>query len=184
MASNGDALLLASAPEDAKQQELQLTNGNGANAQADANGAAGSSATSSRSGAGGAGSGEGEELELEAGSKSSSARQRPLLFSVRFLIALLGFFGTLSLYSLRVNLSIALPCMVHLNKTPDRQYGAPNMSALEELPAVCQVAPPSPNATDPSQVRPLRGSTRKDFWSIGHCPLITDPAFSAFDKLI
>ena len=154
MASNGDARLRASAPEDAEQQELQLTNGNGAGAHADANSAAGSSATSSGGGAGGGvgGGGSGEEGD------ERSSRQRPLLLSVRFAIALLGFFGTLSLYSLRVNLSIALPCMVYFNNTLN-QY-TPNMSAREELPAACQVALPSSNTTDPSEVRvrPLAGS--------------------------
>ena len=161
MASNGGARLLASAPEDAEQQELQLTSGKGAGAQADANGAAGSSASSSGSGAGGGvgGGGGGEEgEELERSSRSS--RPRPLLLSVRFAIALLGFFGTLSLYSLRVNLSIALPCMVYFNTTD--QYRTPNMSTREELHAVCQVALPSSNTTDPSEVRQFGGSTCND----------------------
>ena len=70
----------------------------------------------------------------------------PFWTGVRFLvITLLGFLGTVNLYALRVNLSIALPCMVFINVTKNESRA--------DVPAGCFREPTNNNGSDPSKVR-------------------------------
>ena len=62
-------------------------------------------------------------------------KEYPFWTGVRFLvITLLGFLGTINLYALRVNLSIALPCMVFINVTKNDTNAS---AANENVPAGC-----------------------------------------------
>lgn len=78
----------------------------------------------------------------------------PFFCSVRFLvITLLGFLGSMNLLALRVNLSIALPCMVHFNETKNDPIGGPNVTTTSSSDVGC-VRPPPSNTTDKSNVLP------------------------------
>lgn len=57
---------------------------------------------------------------------TAAPRTYSFLISVRFLcITLVGFLGTINLFVIRANLSIALPCMVYINTT------APEFKSVE-----------------------------------------------------
>lgn len=166
MTSNGDALLpdvplidAASATATAEANARAHVNGDRTNGNGGAYGGSGTSSGTSNGTADGeavAGDAEVDGFGEDAGT-TASGKRRPLLLSVRFLIALIGFFGTLSLYSLRANLSIALPCMVYFNKTADDYtYAEPNWSAREELSVTCSLPLPVSNNTGPGEVRPSR----------------------------
>ena len=100
------------------------------------------------------------EEEYERRGSSGVGQKVPLVpypfwRSVRFLaITLLGFLGTVNLYLLRVNLSIALPCMVFINVSKGAGVSKPNTSANVtdiEISPLC-VRPPPENISDPSKV--------------------------------
>lgn len=78
----------------------------------------------------------------------------PFFWSVRFLvITLLGFLGSMNLLALRVNLSIALPCMVFLNETKNDPIGDPNVTTTSSSDIGC-IRPPPSDITDKFNVLP------------------------------
>ena len=79
----------------------------------------------------------------------------PFWCSVRFLaITLLGFVGSMNLYAMRVNLSIALPCMVYINDTKNEPINGQNASSSTIISLVASCTRTlTPNSTDSSGVR-------------------------------
>ena len=95
-----------------------------------------------------------KEAETAEIQKPVSVAPYPFWCSVRFMvITLLGFLGTMNLYALRVNLSIALPCMVFVNDTKDKSFGDKNVTTPTASSASVCIRSPPPNMTDPSNVR-------------------------------
>ena len=87
----------------------------------------------------------------EEEAKEPSISPYPFFWSVRFMvITLLGFFGSMNLLALRVNLSIALPCMVLLNETENHSTGDANLT--NSWSADTCVRPLPSNTTDKSNV--------------------------------
>ena len=82
--------------------------------------------------------------------------QYPFWRSVRFLVVtLLGFLGTANLFALRVNLSIALPCMVFINDSKNEIHVHSNSTTSTNTSLSSGCARPQPQNTAPTNVCPI-----------------------------